>query len=140
MTKIRIMEAADHDDFIEILVELHFEEEENNSGLNQLIRHVSNIMEGDVAQELQPLLIHLELSPEFMKARFRYMLLAPISQRLQQISDEEKSRVRMNFLFYFAAKIDTYRKIIDGEIPPSFRYFLDLPSQLNTYYGWNLTS
>jgi hypothetical protein len=137
LTKFAFIEADDNT-FLEIQLELHFVKALDGSSLNQTIEQISAIINGDISKELKVILAYLELSSDFAKLRFKY--IKPKSPAAQTIGDEEFSRLMAQFLFYFVAKIDAKFPVKDGEMPPHFRHFLNLPAETNNYYGWNVTS
>jgi hypothetical protein len=140
MTTIKIEDGKDENTLFEIVVEVDFEKPVNSVGLNYLAQYITNIINGDTSSYLTPILVYLELTPDSVKSRFKFLHKMPITQPMQELSSSEISRLRINFIFYFISKIDEKYKILDGDLPSDFRYFLNLPTQLNSYYGWTLTS
>lgn len=117
------------EDYFDILVEAGFEQLLSPSDITQLLQICTDIATDKKTSSLFEGFTELKVAQTEIRVLFR------VSKKTEdwQLSGEEiesLSRQKMQFIFYFFARIDQHYKLEDVPFPANFRAYLSLPEYL----------
>lgn len=119
------------EDYFDVLVEVGFEETLTAKETTHALRIILDAAASNLASTLFEGMSYLELTDTNLKIVFRFHSRDGRPLEANK-TEEEMSRLKMQFIFYLFAKIDLQFKLADVPFPPDFRAFLSLPEYLNT--------
>lgn len=119
------------DGYFDILIEVGFGETLTAKNMSQVLQVFLDTVANGPVSILFEGISYLELTETNLKIVFRFYGKDDESFEANK-TQEEISRLKMQFIFYLFAKIDAQFQLVDVPFPPDFRVFLKLPEYLNT--------
>jgi hypothetical protein len=121
---------TDTDDHFDIITDATFDGSLENSDSIGILSIVANTLSHKGASNLFDQLVSLEVTPESIRIRLRYLNSEKVNQSSSGQAIEDASRLKVQFIFYLFAKIDQVHKLQDHPFTPRFREFLELLDDL----------
>lgn len=129
MTRFETIDADDPD-YFDAVVEVGFAQQLSATQVAQLLQHVAAILTGGAATRIFEGFSHFQLTETRLHVHFRFARGSRLPH-LSSAASENLSRLRVKFIFYFFAVIDTAFPLADAPFPPEFREFIILPDHLD---------
>jgi hypothetical protein len=126
-------ELIDSENYFDVFVAVPFEKSLGTSDITQIVRLVLDLVQKAVDLTLTDGLVALRIEEPRLELQFRYSKVVPTHPKLALLAGEDLSRLRINFVFYLVAKIDSHYPLKETSLPSDFRSFLNFPDKLRDH-------
>ncbi|RRR68594.1 MAG: hypothetical protein EI684_17435 [Candidatus Viridilinea halotolerans] len=116
-------------DYFDVVVEVEFAKQLTPVEVHQLLRRVAEVTSGQLAASLFEGFSYFLVNGGLLRTNFRFAR-APQNPRLSGEELENRSRQRVQFIFYFFANISQVSPFASHPFPVGYEAFSSMPEEL----------